>query len=168
MQLPAQSVRTRILPCLWSALLTGLEAIIYPQPFESTGELSFHARIQENDCYRVFKYEAEWEEIVIFVSLNPGCYMVEGTACMFGVVLSGRRDDVNNWNHQLVSQNWRFLIVWKERTAQIRKPWNCKKLVVNLVWICDKLKIMRQYKMDNDKDLIVSLNSFSDERPQHF
>lgn len=123
MQLPPQSVRTRILPlpCLWSVLSTGLEAVICPQPSESTGEPSSHASVQE-EClwltYRVFKYKAEWEEIVVFVSLNPGCYMVEGTACMFGVVVSVQRNDVNNPNHQLLSQNWRFLIVWKNRADQ--------------------------------------------------
>lgn len=99
MQLPPESVRTRVLllPSLWSAPSTGLQTVIHPQPFKSTGSCLFTDDYKKSvyDCYlQDTGNTRQNEKSLSFVSLNLGCYMVEGTDSMFGVVLPLQRNDV--------------------------------------------------------------------------
>lgn len=48
------------------------------------------------DCYlQDIGNTRQHEKSLSFVSLNLECYMVEGTACIFGVVLLEQRNDVD-------------------------------------------------------------------------
>lgn len=100
MRLPPESIRTRVLllPSLWSALSMGLETVIHPQLFKSTRSCLFTDDYKKSvyDCYlQDTGNTRQNEKSLPFVSINLGCYMVEGTDSVFGVVLPVQRNDVD-------------------------------------------------------------------------